>query len=98
MSVVHVAVGVILDERQRVLISRRASDAHQGGLWEFPGGKVEPGESLEAALFDRDEIPWEDIAFRSGYIALTQYFAQLDAGTETVHLETATRLRPNGVV
>lgn len=47
---VHVAVGVIVDPRRRILLSRRAEDAHQGGLWEFPGGKVEPGESLQDAL------------------------------------------------
>ena len=50
MAAVHVAVGVVLDEQHRVLISRRASAAHQGGLWEFPGGKLEPGESVERAL------------------------------------------------
>ncbi len=50
MSEVHVAVGVVLDQERRVLITRRASDSHQGGLWEFPGGKVEAGESLAAAL------------------------------------------------
>lgn len=50
MSSVHVAVGVILDEKGKVLITRRATDSHQGGLWEFPGGKVEPGESLRDAL------------------------------------------------
>ncbi len=47
---VHVAVGVILDAEGRVLLSKRADDAHQGGLWEFPGGKVEDGESVPAAL------------------------------------------------
>jgi 8-oxo-dGTP diphosphatase len=47
---VHVAVGVILDARRRVLLTRRADDAHQGGLWEFPGGKVEPQERVEDAL------------------------------------------------
>ncbi len=50
MATVHVAVGVIVDASNNILISRRAEDSHQGGLWEFPGGKVEPGESLEAAL------------------------------------------------
>ena len=50
MSVVHVAVGVIVDSAHSVLITRRAQSAHQGGLWEFPGGKVEAGESLLAAL------------------------------------------------
>jgi 8-oxo-dGTP diphosphatase len=50
MAPVHVAVGVVLDEAGNILIARRAIDSHQGGLWEFPGGKVEPGESLPAAL------------------------------------------------
>jgi 8-oxo-dGTP diphosphatase len=50
MAALHVAVAVVLDPRQRVLISRRAAAAHQGGLWEFPGGKVEPGESVTEAL------------------------------------------------
>lgn len=46
----HVAVGVIQDERGRVLVALRHSSQHQGGLWEFPGGKLELGESAEAAL------------------------------------------------
>lgn len=50
MKPIHVAVGVILDEALNILITRRAVDSHQGGLWEFPGGKVEEGESLQAAL------------------------------------------------
>lgn len=50
MAAVHVAVGVVLDEAGRVLITRRASNSHQGGLWEFPGGKVEEGEPLLEAL------------------------------------------------
>ena len=53
MAEVHVAVGVILDAERRILLSKRAADAHQGGLWEFPGGKVERGESLQEAL-DRE--------------------------------------------
>ena len=50
MSEVHVAVGVVRNEGGEVLISLRHPDSHQGGLWEFPGGKVEVGESLESAL------------------------------------------------
>lgn len=50
MPPVHVAVGVILDGDRNILITRRAPDAHQGGLWEFPGGKVEEGELTREAL------------------------------------------------
>jgi 8-oxo-dGTP diphosphatase len=50
MPPVHVAVAVILDRNRRILITRRDPDSHQGGLWEFPGGKVEDGESLTSAL------------------------------------------------
>ncbi len=46
----HVAVGVIEDTAGRVLVALRPARAHQGGLWEFPGGKCEPGESVQAAL------------------------------------------------
>lgn len=47
---VHVAAAAIFDGQGRVLIARRADHVHQGGLWEFPGGKVEAGESVHAAL------------------------------------------------
>ena len=50
MPPVHVAVGVILDGDRNILLTRRALDTHQGGLWEFPGGKVEEGESTREAL------------------------------------------------
>ncbi len=48
-SPVHVAVGLLFD-RHRVFVTRRAADAHQGGKWEFPGGKCNPGEPALAAL------------------------------------------------
>ena len=51
MEPVHVAVGVILDAENRILITQRDKSAHQGGLWEFPGGKVEAGESVQQALY-----------------------------------------------
>ena len=46
----HVAVGVIRDGDGRILLTQRAKHAHQGGLWEFPGGKLETNESITEAL------------------------------------------------
>lgn len=50
MKRIHVAAAVIRVADGRILIAKRADDQHQGGLWEFPGGKVESGETVEAAL------------------------------------------------
>ena len=50
-------VAAVIERGGKILIARRRADAHLGGLWEFPGGKPEPGESLEAAL--RREIAEE---------------------------------------
>jgi 8-oxo-dGTP diphosphatase len=47
---VRVAVGVIVNDRGEVLVARRAAHLHQGGLWEFPGGKIDAHESVRAAL------------------------------------------------
>jgi len=49
-SLLHVAVGVIRGGDGKILITERAKHVHQGGLWEFPGGKVESGESVQDAL------------------------------------------------
>ncbi len=46
----HVVIAVIFNQHQQVLISLRGKDVHQGNLWEFPGGKVEIGESALQAL------------------------------------------------
>ena len=47
---IHVAVAVIINAQGMVLISLRHTHLHQGGLWEFPGGKVEPNEDVYSAL------------------------------------------------
>ena len=49
MKIVEVAVGVIKCDN-KVYISKRADALHQGGKWEFPGGKREANETIEQAL------------------------------------------------
>ena len=49
MNEIHVVAGALVRGRE-VLLAQRPAGAHLGGLWEFPGGKVEPGESARAAL------------------------------------------------
>ncbi|GDY26548.1 hypothetical protein AHAT_24380 [Agarivorans sp. Toyoura001] len=49
MKIVNVAVGVIVDG-ERILLSLRNQAQHQGGKWEFPGGKIEDGELVVDAL------------------------------------------------
>lgn len=50
MKVVHVAAAAIYGPDGRLIISRRPDHLHQGGLLEFPGGKVDPGETVSQAL------------------------------------------------
>ena len=50
MKRIHVAAAVIRSADGHILIAKRPLDKHQGGLWEFPGGKVEAGESVQVAL------------------------------------------------
>ena len=49
-SRIHVAVGVLIDSKHCVLLTRRLKGTHLAGYWEFPGGKVEAGESVQTAL------------------------------------------------
>ncbi|MCC6203005.1 MAG: (deoxy)nucleoside triphosphate pyrophosphohydrolase [Gammaproteobacteria bacterium] len=63
---IAVACLVLLDPDDAVLAARRPRHKTLGGLWEFPGGKLDPGESAEAAL--RREIR-EELRLQLGTVA-----------------------------
>lgn len=47
---IHVAVGIIFNDKNEILVAERQKNKHQGGTWEFPGGKIEKNETVFAAL------------------------------------------------
>ena len=49
-NLIHVVAGVLFDAVGRVLVARRPNSSHLGGLWEFPGGKLQPGEPRRDGL------------------------------------------------
>jgi 8-oxo-dGTP diphosphatase len=92
-SLVEVVAALIQDEKGRYLITQRSKDSHLAGLWEFPGGKREAGESLEEALkrelaeelsagFDVGErvetVRWE---YPERTIVIHFYRCRLESGT-----------------
>jgi 8-oxo-dGTP diphosphatase len=63
---VHVVAAVLRDRRGRILLARRTAGRDLAGAWEFPGGKVEPDETPEAALARELE---EELGIRIGATA-----------------------------
>ena len=84
---------VILGSMLAVVDVIQASQVHVFFRGTVKDGRYGVGEeSLDTQLFEADEIPWDEIAFPSGYIALKQYLEQREAGIERVHTEHAERL------
>lgn len=84
-KIVHVAVGMVL-KGDEVLIARRPDHLHQGGLWEFPGGKVEAGESVQEAL--RRELE-EEVGILADTCAMEPLIQlEFDYGDKVVLLDT----------
>ena len=94
---IDVVCGVIEDGRGNVLACRRPAGKHLGGLWEFPGGKVDPGESPAEALIRelREELmidvvvssPLEPVVwpYESITIRLIPYLCRIVAGEPVAH-------------
>jgi 8-oxo-dGTP diphosphatase len=45
-----IGVGIVCNKQGKILIDRRRAKGEMGGLWEFPGGKIEPGETIEDCI------------------------------------------------
>jgi 8-oxo-dGTP diphosphatase len=51
MKRIHIVAAIIFNQdKSKIFITKRPDDKHKGGFWEFPGGKVESGESIEQAM------------------------------------------------
>lgn len=51
MKRIHIVAGIIFNSNQsEIFITKRPDHLHKGGFWQFPGGKVEAGESREQAM------------------------------------------------
>ena len=50
LNAIEVSVGILFNEHNQILIAKRPLHKPYGGLWEFPGGKIEPNESPTIAL------------------------------------------------
>lgn len=94
---IHVVAAVITDARGRFLLNRREGNRDLVGLWEFPGGKREPGESSEAALARelREEL---GIEARIGpcLIQVPQNYPDKTLVLEVRRVEVAKGSRPRG--
>ncbi len=86
---IRVAVAVIINQNEEILIAKRSKDQHQGNKWEFPGGKVESNETSQEAL--RREISEElgvEIQTATELITITHEYIEDDPNkNKTVILE-----------
>ncbi|WP_414621912.1 8-oxo-dGTP diphosphatase MutT [Calothrix sp. CCY 0018] len=80
-----IGVAVIWNDKEQILIDRRRQEGAMGGLWEFPGGKIEPGETVKECI--KREIDEElaiDIEIGEHLITIDHSYTDLRV-TLTVH-------------
>lgn len=80
-----IGVAIIWNEQKQILIDRRRKEGVMGGLWEFPGGKIEPGETVQECI--QREIKEElgiEIEVREHLITIDHTYTHLRVSL-TVH-------------
>lgn len=97
MKPLHVAAAVIRDGAGRVLLAQRPAHLHLGGLWEFPGGKLEPGEDIHRGLAReiKEELGIEVLSHRP-LIRVLHYYPE-KAVLLDVHLVQKWQGAPRGL-
>jgi 8-oxo-dGTP diphosphatase len=102
---IHV-VGAVIIRDGLVLCAQRGEGGSLAGLWEFPGGKIEPGESPAAALEREiaeelgctievgDLITTTSHEYEFGTVNLTTFYCRLTSGTPTTSEHAAIRWLP----
>src|SRR4051794_17048318 len=97
MKRVEAAIAIIT-RGEKVLVCQRRADDKFGGMWEFPGGKLEPGEAIEVCLHRelREELgiatrivkrfPPLEHQYPHAFVRLCPFHCELDSG-EVQHLE-----------
>ncbi|MBL7251770.1 Nudix family hydrolase [Alloalcanivorax sp. C16-2] len=95
LAEIVVVAAIIPDGDDRLCLSRRPEHKHQGGLWEFPGGKVEAGEALDHALARElhEELgldgvrstPFLTVRHRYPDLAVTLHFREVTAYSGVAH-------------
>lgn len=104
---IHV-VGAVITMNGLVMCAQRGQDGNLAGLWEFPGGKIELGESKQAALAREiteelgctvevgREVTTTTHEYEFGEVTLTTFYCRLVAGTPTLTEHVAIKwLRPD---
>ena len=89
-------VGAVITRDGLVMCAQRGYDGNLPGLWEFPGGKIEPGESNRAALMREiteelgctvevvREVTTTTHEYEFGVVTLTTFYCRLLSGTPTL--------------
>jgi 8-oxo-dGTP diphosphatase len=99
-------VGAVITKDGLVMCAQRGPEGNLPGMWEFPGGKVEPGETKEAALQREiaeelgctigvgDEIATTTHVYEFGEVTLTTFYCVLVDGTPKLSEHAALRWLP----